>query len=128
MRSLKQNLKASVAVETVAAIREELAALRQAIAALAVGREQRASYTLKEFLQRHRLSESQYHKLRREGRGPATMCAGDVAVRISGQAELDWVREREAEARADKEGAAKPRRSSRPRKARAEAEEPAATL
>ena len=67
--------------------------------AKAISQPQPASFTIREFCERHRLSESQYHKLKREGRGPKTMATGSVGVRISQQADDDWVREREEEAR-----------------------------
>jgi hypothetical protein len=54
-----------------------------------------ASYTLKEFCARHSLSKSQYHRLRREGRGPRTMKVGPAGLRISAEAERDWIRARE---------------------------------
>jgi hypothetical protein len=60
-----------------------------------------ASFTIRTFCKRNGLSESQYHKLRREGRGPRTMSTGDVGVRISREAEAEWIRERECEATAD---------------------------
>jgi hypothetical protein len=117
----------AVPAEIAADIREELAALRLAIAALAQPRAERSSFTVAEFLERHRLSESQYFKLKRQGRGPTLMAVGDVGKRISAQAERDWIaaceREAMAEAKAETEGAAQPRRSGRPGKARAETEE-----
>jgi hypothetical protein len=58
----------------------------------------RSSYTITEWRARHGLSESQYHKLRRQGRGPRTMQTGDVGVRVSMEADVDWVRDREREA------------------------------
>jgi len=95
MRSATQNL-----VSEIAALKEQLASVLATLAALAnaaaVG--DRGSYSIKEFLGRHRLSESQFHKLRREGRGPRTMRTGSVGVRVSRAAERDWVREREREA------------------------------
>jgi hypothetical protein len=57
-----------------------------------------ASFKVKKFLARNDLSESQYHKLRRQGRGPRVMSVGSCGVRISRQAELDWIVAREAEA------------------------------
>jgi hypothetical protein len=57
-----------------------------------------ASFSIPEFCERNRISESQYHKLRREGRGPRLMSTGSAAVRISREAEADWIREREREA------------------------------
>jgi hypothetical protein len=58
----------------------------------------RSSFTLAEWRARHGLSESQYHKLRRQGRGPRTMQTGDVGVRVSVEADIDWVRDRERDA------------------------------
>jgi hypothetical protein len=58
----------------------------------------RSSFTLAEWRKRHGLSESQHHKLRRQGRGPRTMRTGDVGVRVSVEADREWVREREREA------------------------------
>jgi hypothetical protein len=59
------------------------------------------SYTLKQFRKRHGLSESQYHKLKNEGRGPRLMSTGDVSVRISVAADHDWICAREKEAAAN---------------------------
>jgi hypothetical protein len=98
MRSTKkQNLAADIAeLKTqMASVIEALAKLAEAVAKPEVG-----SFTLKQFQQRHTLSESQYHKLRREGRGPRTMNTGDVGVRISTEADSDWIKAREAEAKA----------------------------
>ena len=64
-----------------------------------------ASFKLKKFLARNDLSESQYHKLRRQGRGPRVMSVGSCGVRISRQAERDWIAARETEAEAAKETA-----------------------
>jgi hypothetical protein len=96
MRSIKQN----IAVPDIAELRDELRRVGEMVAFLvnAASEGEAGSYTLKHFLARHRLSESQYHKLRREGRGPRTMRTGSVGVRISRAAERDWVLEREGEA------------------------------
>ncbi len=64
----------------------------------AISEPEAASFTIAEFCKRHHLSESQYFKLKREGRGPRTMATGSVGVRISREADAAWVREREAEA------------------------------
>jgi hypothetical protein len=56
---------------------------------LVAAREQVASFSIGTFCKRNDISESQYHKLRREGRGPRTMLTGDVSVRISAAAERD---------------------------------------
>jgi hypothetical protein len=47
------------------------------------------------------MSEAQYHKLKRDGRGPRVMSTGSMGVRISRAAEADWIMqcEREAEQR-----------------------------
>jgi hypothetical protein len=95
MRSAKQNLAAEIA-----ALKEQLASVVATLAALvnasALG--ERGSYSIKEFLARHRLSESQYHALRHQGRAPRTMRTGSVGVRISRDAERDWILERERDA------------------------------
>ena len=99
MRSIKQN----IAVPDIAELRDELRRVGEMVAFLvkAASEGEAGSYTLKQFLARHRLSESQYHKLRREGRGPRTMRTGSAGVRVSRAAERDWVLEREAEAAAN---------------------------
>jgi hypothetical protein len=101
MRSVKQN----IAVPDIAELRDELRRVGEMLAFLVnVASESEAgSYTLKHFLARHRLSESQYHKLRREGRSPRTMRTGSVGVRISRDAERDWILAREREAAEAKE-------------------------
>ena len=97
MRSAKQNLTTDIA-----ALKEQLSSVITMLATLvsAPSEGERGSFTSKEFQKRHKLSESQYHKLRREGRGPRTMSTGDVGVRISSEADKDWVAAREAEAAA----------------------------
>ena len=94
MHSSKQQLPAQIAElkEAMAAVRAALAALTNAVEASQVG-----SFSLKEFRQRHRLSESQYHKLKREGRGPDEMSIGSHGRRISVAAERRWVEARERE-------------------------------
>jgi hypothetical protein len=61
-------------------------------------RVERASFTIEEWSERHGISVSQYHKLRRTGRGPRTMASGDVGVRISRDADAEWILAREREA------------------------------
>ena len=80
MRRPKQNIAADVA-----ALKEQLNSVIATLAAPAnaAGGKERSSWTLREFQHRHNLSESQYHKLRREGRAPRTMRTGAVGVRIS---------------------------------------------
>jgi hypothetical protein len=99
VRSPKQN----IAVADIAELRDRLDRVVQMLALLvnAARESATASFTLKEFRARHRLSESQYHKLRRQGRGPRVMSVG--GVRVSREADRDWIAAREAEAEAAKE-------------------------
>ena len=99
MRSVKQN----IATPDIAELRDELRRVGEMLAILvyAASEGEAASSTLKEFRARHRLSESQYHKLRRQGRGPRVMSVG--GVRVSREADRDWIAAREAEAEAAKE-------------------------
>lgn len=92
-------MRNSAAVE-VAGLVDQLSGAVQALTRLV--QNDKSSFTIPEWCQRHGLSESMYHKLRREGRGPRTMEVGPQAVRISLQADADWVAEREAAARADR--------------------------
>ena len=100
MRSAKQNFVADIA-----ALKGQLSDVLATLAALAnaVRDGEAASFKVKKFLARNDLSESQYHKLRRQGRGPRVMSVGSCGVRISRQAERDWIEAREAEAEAAKE-------------------------
>src|ERR1700733_6765634 len=97
MRSAKQDFTVDIA-----ALKEQLSDALATLAVLAnAAREgETASFKLKKFLVRNELSESQYHKLRRQGRGPRLMSIGSCGVRISRQAELDWIAAREEEAEA----------------------------
>ena len=101
MRSPKQN----IAPPTSPQLRDELRRVVQMLALLvcAAREGEAASFKLKKFLARNQLSESQYHKLRRQGRGPRVMSVGSCGVRISRQAERDWIAARETEAEAAKE-------------------------
>jgi hypothetical protein len=96
MRSAKQNFVADIDV-----LKGQLSDLLATLAALtnAAREGETGSYTVKQFLARHKLSESQYHKLRRAGRGPRVMSVGSSGLRISRQADRDWVEARETEAR-----------------------------
>jgi hypothetical protein len=100
MRSHKQNFAADIA-----ALRSQLSDVLTVLVALAnaATEGEAASFTLKKFLARNDLSESQYHKLRRQGRGPRVMSVGSCGVRISRRAERDWIESRETEAEAAKE-------------------------
>ena len=103
MRSPKQN----IAAPAVAELRDELSRVVQMLELLvcAAREGEAASFKLKNFLARNDLSQTQYHKLRRQGRGPRVMSVGSCGVRISRQAERDWIVAREIEAEAAKETA-----------------------
>jgi hypothetical protein len=103
MRSAKQDFAADIA-----ALKGQLSDMLATLAALAkAAREgETGSYTLKQFRTRHKLSESQYHKLRRQRRSPRVMSVGSCGVRISREAERDWIAARETEAEAAKENSA----------------------
>jgi hypothetical protein len=105
MGSPKQNFTAP----DIAELRDELRRVVQMLELLVcVARKSEVgSYTIKQFRTRHKLSDSQYHKLRRQRRGPRVMSVGSVGVRISHQADLDWIAERETEAEVAKETASK---------------------
>jgi hypothetical protein len=81
-------------------LKADLTAISEAISRLS-DREEAGSFSLSEFCRRHRFSEAQYHKLKRAGRGPRTMVTGDAGVRISREAEADWILERERDAKAN---------------------------
>ena len=97
MRSAKQNFAADIAALK-GQLSDVLAMLELLVNAAREG--EAASFTVKKFLARNDLSESQYHKLRRQGRGPRVMSVGSCGVRISRQAERDWIAAREQEAEA----------------------------
>jgi hypothetical protein len=94
--SPKQQLIFALASD-IAELKQQLGRAPEALARLAEGGT-RSSYTILEWRARHNISESQYHKLRRQGRGPRLMRTGDAGLRISIEADADWVRDREAEA------------------------------
>ena len=98
MQSVKQSTD-------IAELRDELRRVTAMLSAMTNpdGEDGQGSYTIKQFLRRHRLSESQFHKLRREGRGPRTMRTGSVGLRMSREAERDWILAREREAAEAKE-------------------------
>jgi hypothetical protein len=81
VRSPKQN----IAVPDIAELRDELRRVVQMLELLvcAAREGEAASFKVKNFLTRNDLSESQYHKLRRQGRGPRVMSVGSCGVRIS---------------------------------------------
>jgi hypothetical protein len=53
----------------------------------------RSAFTKSEFCQRNAISRAFFYKLKKQGKGPREMLG-----RITRDAELDWQREREAEA------------------------------
>ena len=59
----------------------------------------RASFNIQEFCKRHNISPMQFFRLRKQGRGPRVLQAGRQALRISLEAEQDWIRERERDQR-----------------------------
>jgi hypothetical protein len=81
-----------------AELKTQLAAVIEAMTRVANNKDDAASFSIPEFCKRHRFSEAQYHKLKREGRGPRVMTTGSMGVRISRAAEADWIIEREREA------------------------------
>jgi hypothetical protein len=94
----------------IAALHAELLNVAASLASLAklASAGERGSYSRKEFCDRHDLSESQFHKLCRLGKGPRLMKTGSAGVRISVQADLDWVAEREREAARERAAAREP--------------------
>jgi hypothetical protein len=109
MRSTKSN-PTSILLADIAALRVDLAALSKMVATLADKMETgRASYTQHEFQERHALSESQFHKLVKLGKGPRQMETGLASRRISRGAEAAWIEDREAEGEAKREAENKTR-------------------
>lgn len=89
-----------------AGLRDELRVLAASVAKLitaSASEAEQGSWTLKQFRERHRLSESQFFKLLRDGQGPEVMLVGSVGKRISREAEAAWIKAREAAARAKAE-------------------------
>jgi hypothetical protein len=58
------------------------------------------SYTVDEWCSKHRLCRASFYNLKKAGKAPRVMKAGARTI-ISHQADLDWQREREAEAAAE---------------------------
>jgi peptidoglycan hydrolase CwlO-like protein len=98
MRRATQNLTADLAD-----LQAQIARLTEAVESLdkKLSEPPRASYTFAEIQKRHKLSESQFFKLLREGHGPAVMSTGDVGKRVSAEAEADWIADREEAAKAE---------------------------
>jgi hypothetical protein len=107
MRSVTHQL--DILAAEVAGLRQQLGTALELLSHLAEERA-RSSYTITEWRTRHKISESQYHKLRRERRSPRTMATGDIGVRISVEADREWTadREREAAARQKQQGDQQP--------------------
>ena len=55
------------------------------------------SFTIEQWCQRHNVSRSFYYKLKRAGKAPRTMELLDKAVRITEEADREWVCQREVE-------------------------------
>ena len=69
----------------------------------------RGMYSLAEFLQRNNISAATYYKMKRRGLAPREVRFGTV-VRISADAEREWIRKLEAESDERSENAAMLRR------------------
>jgi hypothetical protein len=63
--------------------------------AMPKGPPERAAFSIREFCLRNSISRSMYYKLRRLGIGPRVMSVG-VRQLITGEAEKEWQRDREA--------------------------------
>jgi len=53
---------------------------------------ERASYTIPEICFRNHISRPKYHRLRAEGRGPAETRFGLNTIRVTAEAEREWLR------------------------------------
>ena len=53
---------------------------------------ERASYTIAEICFRNHISRPKYHRLRAEGRGPAETRFGLNTIRVTAEAEREWLR------------------------------------
>jgi hypothetical protein len=86
----------------IAELKDQLTSVATTLTALAdrVQEPPAESFTIRQFCARHSLSESAFHKLQREGRGPAVMSIGSVGKRIGREAERAWGAAREAEGEA----------------------------
>jgi hypothetical protein len=62
-------------------------------------RRDRGSFTVTEWCEYRRISRAMFYKLAEQGRAPLTHNAG-AKVLISGEADAQWLAEREAESRA----------------------------
>jgi hypothetical protein len=47
--------------------------------------------TIKQFCERHQISESKYIKLRKTGRGPRELMLGPRSIRITEEADREWL-------------------------------------
>jgi len=46
--------------------------------------------TIKEFCQRHRISETKYFSLRKKGLGPRELVIGARSIRITQESDIEW--------------------------------------
>jgi hypothetical protein len=67
---------------------------------------ERASYTIPEICFRNNFSRSKYNKLRAEGRGPVETRFGLNTIRVTAEAERDWLRRLQEESDQDFEAKA----------------------
>jgi hypothetical protein len=72
------------------------------------------AHTIQSFCASNHMSESLYHALKRQGRGPKEIELLNKRIIITEQAEADWRREREAETMAKRQKAAESSRSAAP--------------
>jgi predicted DNA-binding transcriptional regulator AlpA len=63
-----------------------------------------ASVMIDEWCKRHNLSRSMFYKLKNSGKAPRTMMIG-TTIRITDQADAEWMAAREAETAAAKSAA-----------------------
>ena len=64
------------------------------------------SFSIERFCKRNGISKRQYFKMQRQGIGPHTLkIGGRKGIRISLEAERDWIREREAERATEQQAA-----------------------
>ncbi len=70
---------------------------------LGIDFEPKDAFTIREFCKRHNISPAFFHLLQKDGRGPRVMRIGARTL-VSKEAAADWRRDREAAAKAEREG------------------------
>jgi len=90
----------------IAALRTEIANLANAIAMNRRPNDDPTSFSVLQFCQRNNISRRLFFRLQQEGRAPRVMrIRGRKSIRISREAETDWVRAREADRAAERQAA-----------------------